>query len=149
MRRGDEAEAVGRLRTVAAALDEAREVYARNGEEIPMSVYPEGFDDWPLARRNEYFAAEARRHRERKGTAGQLVARRRTPFGVPADEKALMALAFVLPLVSRVVAGAFGLPLAPLTIAALLLLISRRGLALRAFEASTRRRRNGPIRRER
>jgi hypothetical protein len=44
-------------------------------------------------------------------------------------EKALMALAFVLPLVSRIVAGAFGLPLAPLTIAALLLLILRRALS--------------------
>jgi alpha-1,2-mannosyltransferase len=44
-------------------------------------------------------------------------------------EKALMALAFALPLVSRVVAGAFGLPLAALTIAALLLLILRRALA--------------------
>lgn len=50
-------------------------------------------------------------------------------------EKALMALAFVLPLVSRVVAGAFGLPLAPLTIAALLLLIWRRALALRALKS--------------
>jgi hypothetical protein len=43
-------------------------------------------------------------------------------------EKALMALAFTLPLVSRIVAGAFGLPLAPLTIAALLLVILRRAL---------------------
>jgi alpha-1,2-mannosyltransferase len=43
-------------------------------------------------------------------------------------EKALMALAFALPLVSRIIAGAFGLPLAPLTIAALLLLILRRAL---------------------
>jgi alpha-1,2-mannosyltransferase len=43
-------------------------------------------------------------------------------------EKALMALAFALPLVSRIVAGAFGLPLAPLTIALLLLLILRRAL---------------------
>ncbi len=43
-------------------------------------------------------------------------------------EKALMALAFALPLVSRIVAGAFGLPLAPLTIAVLLLLILRRAL---------------------
>ena len=41
-------------------------------------------------------------------------------------EKALMALAFALPLISRVVAGAAGLPLAPLTIAALLALILRR-----------------------
>jgi hypothetical protein len=40
-------------------------------------------------------------------------------------EKALMALAFALPLISRVLAGAFGLPLAPLTIAALLALILR------------------------
>jgi alpha-1,2-mannosyltransferase len=44
-------------------------------------------------------------------------------------EKALMALAFALPLVSRIVAGALGLPLAPLTIAALLLVILRRALA--------------------
>jgi hypothetical protein len=44
-------------------------------------------------------------------------------------EKALMALAFVLPLISRFVAGAFGLPLAPLTITALLLLILRRALS--------------------
>jgi alpha-1,2-mannosyltransferase len=44
-------------------------------------------------------------------------------------EKALMALAFALPLVSRIVAGAFGLPLAALTIAALLLVILRRALA--------------------
>ena len=43
-------------------------------------------------------------------------------------EKALMALAFALPLVSRIVAGAVGLPLAPLTIAALLALILRRAL---------------------
>ncbi|HTZ68610.1 MAG TPA: glycosyltransferase family 87 protein [Roseiarcus sp.] len=43
-------------------------------------------------------------------------------------EKALMALAFALPLVSRVVAGALGLPIAPLTIAALLGLILRRAL---------------------
>ena len=43
-------------------------------------------------------------------------------------EKALMALAFVLPLVSRVVAGALGLPLAPLTIAAIFALTMRRAL---------------------
>ena len=43
-------------------------------------------------------------------------------------EKALMALAFALPLVSRVLAGALGLPLAPLTFAALLALILRRAL---------------------
>ena len=43
-------------------------------------------------------------------------------------EKAVMALAFALPLVSRILAGAFGLPLAPMTIAALLLLILRRAL---------------------
>jgi alpha-1,2-mannosyltransferase len=47
-------------------------------------------------------------------------------------EKALMALAFALPLISRVVAGAVGLPLAPLTIAALLALILRRALKVRA-----------------
>ena len=43
-------------------------------------------------------------------------------------EKALMALAFALPLVSRIVAGAIGLPLAPLTIGALLALNLRRAL---------------------
>ena len=39
-----------------------------------------------------------------------------------------MALAFVLPLISRIAAGAVGLPLAPLTIAAVLALILRRAL---------------------
>ena len=39
-----------------------------------------------------------------------------------------MALAFALPLVSRIVAGAIGLPLAPLNIGALLTLILRRAL---------------------
>ena len=43
-------------------------------------------------------------------------------------EKALMALAFLLPLISRVLAGAVGLPLAPLTIAALFALTMRRAL---------------------
>ena len=43
-------------------------------------------------------------------------------------EKAVMALAFALPLVSRIVAGAIRLPLAPLTIGALLTLILRRAL---------------------
>jgi alpha-1,2-mannosyltransferase len=43
-------------------------------------------------------------------------------------EKALMALAFALPLISRIAAGALGLPLAPLTIAAVLALIVRRAL---------------------
>ena len=43
-------------------------------------------------------------------------------------EKALLALAFALPLVSRALAGAVGLPLAPLTIAALLALTMRRAL---------------------
>ena len=43
-------------------------------------------------------------------------------------EKALMALAFVLPLISRVAAGAVGLPLAPLTIAAIFALTMRRAL---------------------
>jgi alpha-1,2-mannosyltransferase len=45
-------------------------------------------------------------------------------------EKALMAVAFTLPLVSRIVAGAFGLPLAPPIIAALLLLVLRRAVAV-------------------
>ena len=43
-------------------------------------------------------------------------------------EKALMAFAFLLPLISRVLAGAVGLPLAPLTIAALFALTMRRAL---------------------
>ncbi len=43
-------------------------------------------------------------------------------------EKSLMALGFVLPLVSRATAGAIGLPLAPLTIAAILALTLRRAL---------------------
>ena len=43
-------------------------------------------------------------------------------------EKALMALAFALPLISGIAAGAVGLPLAPLTIAAVLALILRRAL---------------------
>ncbi len=43
-------------------------------------------------------------------------------------EKAVMALAFLLPLISRVLAGAVGLPLAPLTIAALFALTMRRAL---------------------
>ncbi len=43
-------------------------------------------------------------------------------------EKTLMALAFLLPLISRVLAGAVGLPLAPLTIAGLFALTMRRAL---------------------
>jgi alpha-1,2-mannosyltransferase len=43
-------------------------------------------------------------------------------------EKTIMALAFVLPLISRAVAGMVGLPLAPLTIAAVLALTARRAL---------------------
>jgi alpha-1,2-mannosyltransferase len=43
-------------------------------------------------------------------------------------EKAVMALAFVLPLISRAAAGAIGLPLAPLTIAGVFALIARRAL---------------------
>jgi hypothetical protein len=39
-----------------------------------------------------------------------------------------MAVAFLLPLISRVLAGAIGLPLAPLTIAALFALTMRRAL---------------------
>ena len=39
-----------------------------------------------------------------------------------------MALAFVLPLISRATAGAVGLPLAPLTIAAIFVLTMRRAL---------------------
>ena len=44
-------------------------------------------------------------------------------------EKALLALAFVLPLVSRATAGAVGLPLAPLVIAAIFALTMRRALS--------------------
>ena len=61
-------------------------------------------------------------------------------------EKALMALAFALPLVSRTIAGAFGLPLAPLTIAALLLLILRRALSAQSVEVCAKQQLNGPIR---
>ncbi len=43
-------------------------------------------------------------------------------------EKALLALAFVLPLISRAAAGAVGVPLAPLTIAAIFALTMRRAL---------------------
>jgi alpha-1,2-mannosyltransferase len=43
-------------------------------------------------------------------------------------EKALMAFAYLLPLVSRIAAGAVGLPLAPLTIAAVFALTIRRAL---------------------
>lgn len=43
-------------------------------------------------------------------------------------EKAIMAFAFLLPLISRIAAGALGLPLAPLTIAALFALTMRRAL---------------------
>jgi hypothetical protein len=43
-------------------------------------------------------------------------------------EKALMAFAFLLPLISRVVAGAIGLPLTPLTISAVFALTLRRAL---------------------
>jgi hypothetical protein len=57
-----------------------------------MSVYPKGFDDWPLARRNEYFAAEARRHRERKG-AGAILEKRAGPVPyVPAYQPSLKVL---------------------------------------------------------
>ena len=43
-------------------------------------------------------------------------------------EKALLALAFVLPLISRSLAGAVGLPLAPLILAAIFALTMRRAL---------------------
>jgi len=48
--------------------------------------------------------------------------------GFQSFEKALLMLAFALPLVSRAIAGAVGLPLAPLTIAAILALTLRRAL---------------------
>ena len=44
-------------------------------------------------------------------------------------DKTIMAFAFVLPLVSRAVAGAIGVPLAPVTIAAVFALTLRRALA--------------------
>ena len=47
-------------------------------------------------------------------------------------EKALMAFAFMLPLISRLAAGMLGLSLAPITIAALLFLSIRRALTLEA-----------------
>ena len=53
-------------------------------------------------------------------------------------EKAIMALAFVLPLISRVVAGEVGLPLAPLTIAAVLALTMRRALTTAPTTRSAR-----------
>jgi alpha-1,2-mannosyltransferase len=53
-------------------------------------------------------------------------------------EKALMGLAFALPLISRIAAGAVGLPLAPLTIAAVLALILRRALMPTADSAARR-----------
>jgi alpha-1,2-mannosyltransferase len=43
-------------------------------------------------------------------------------------EKAIMAFAFLLPLISRIAAGGLGLPLAPLTILALLALAMKRAL---------------------
>ncbi len=43
-------------------------------------------------------------------------------------EKAVMTFAFLLPLISRLTAGALGLPLAPLTILALFALVMRRAL---------------------
>jgi alpha-1,2-mannosyltransferase len=47
-------------------------------------------------------------------------------------EKAVMAFAFLLPLISRVIAGSIGLPLAPLTIAAVFALTMRRASRLAA-----------------
>jgi alpha-1,2-mannosyltransferase len=57
-------------------------------------------------------------------------------------EKALMAFAYLLPLVSRAAAGAVGLPLAPLTIAAVFALTVRR--ALRPAESCEQRARADP-----
>ena len=51
-------------------------------------------------------------------------------------EKALLALAFVLPLVSRATAGAVGLPLAPLVIAAIFALAMRRALTRNSGRAA-------------
>jgi len=52
-------------------------------------------------------------------------------------EKTVMALAFVLPLLSRTLAGAVGLPLAPLTIAAVFALTMRRAPAAAREGAAT------------
>ena len=51
-------------------------------------------------------------------------------------EKALLALAFVLPLVARATAGAVGLPLAPLVIAAIFALAMRRALTRNSGRAA-------------
>ncbi len=48
--------------------------------------------------------------------------------GFFAFEKAMLAFAFLLPLISRIAAGAFGLPLAPLTILGLFAFTIRRAL---------------------
>jgi hypothetical protein len=38
-----------------------------------MNAYPEGFPNWPLDRRNAYFAEAAKRHREAKESGGQEI----------------------------------------------------------------------------
>jgi alpha-1,2-mannosyltransferase len=61
-------------------------------------------------------------------------------------EKSLLAFAFALPLISRTAAGAIGLPLAPLTIAAILALILRRALTPAPAGAQTVLGKYAPIR---
>ena len=36
-------------------------------DDVTPHTYPEGFSDWPLERRNAFFAAEAEAYRERSG----------------------------------------------------------------------------------
>ena len=56
-------------------------------------------------------------------------AREASRAGFAPGEKSVLALAFVLPLLSRLTAGALGLPLAPLTIAAVFYFVLKRGAA--------------------
>ena len=56
-------------------------------------------------------------------------AREASRAGFAPGERIVLALAYVLPLFSRLAAGALGLPLAPLTIAAVFLYVLRRGVA--------------------
>jgi len=56
-------------------------------------------------------------------------AREASRAGFAPGEKSVLALAYVLPLFSRLAAGALGLPLAPLTIAAVFYFVLKRGVA--------------------
>ena len=56
-------------------------------------------------------------------------AREASRAGFAPGEKSVLALAYVLPLFSRLAAGALGLPLAPLTIAAVFYFVVKRGVA--------------------